>query len=125
MTSGLWTACLIAVAGIAVCPNAGSQETKPASETKRVWMLSLGQTRDAVVSLMGAPTNQQTADNAEALTWERKFELDVWYVHHAGPRLDWRILWMTMASVWRRDGISADGDATMPKFTGVSGRSER
>lgn len=74
MTSGLWTACLIAVAGIAVCPNAGSQETKPASETKRVWMLSLGQTRDAVVSLMGAPTNQQTADNAEALTWERKVD---------------------------------------------------
>jgi len=53
-----------------------------------------------------------------ALSWEKKFELDVWYVDHYGPLLDVRILFLTVLRVLRRDGISSQGHATMPEFTG-------
>ena len=52
------------------------------------------------------------------LSWEQKFALDVWYVDNRSLALDIRILFMTMAKVVRRDGISAEGEATMPLFTG-------
>lgn len=54
-----------------------------------------------------------------ALTWEKKFELDVWYVDHRSLWLDLRILARTVTAVLRREGISAKGDATMPEFMGV------
>ena len=53
-----------------------------------------------------------------ALTWEEKFKLDLWYVDHHSRRLDLRIIWLTIRKVIKRDGISADGEVTMPKFTG-------
>jgi len=53
-----------------------------------------------------------------ALTWEEKLRLDVWYVDHRTFWLDMRILAMTVMTVLRRDGVSAAGDATMPRFTG-------
>jgi len=53
-----------------------------------------------------------------ALTWEEKFELDVWYVEHQNLRLDAWILWRTLVTVVRRDGVSAHGHATMPEFFG-------
>jgi lipopolysaccharide/colanic/teichoic acid biosynthesis glycosyltransferase len=53
-----------------------------------------------------------------SLTWEQKFDLDVWYVDHGGLWLDIKILWMTMLQVFRRDGISQAGHATMPEFAG-------
>lgn len=53
-----------------------------------------------------------------ALTWEQKFALDVWYVDHWSVALDLKILALTVAKVLRRDGVSADGHATMPPFTG-------
>jgi lipopolysaccharide/colanic/teichoic acid biosynthesis glycosyltransferase len=52
------------------------------------------------------------------VSWEEKFEHDVWYVDHWGLRLDLRILARTAATVVRRDGISAEGHATMPEFFG-------
>jgi lipopolysaccharide/colanic/teichoic acid biosynthesis glycosyltransferase len=52
-----------------------------------------------------------------ALTWERKFEMDVWYVDHQSFWLDLRILWLTLVAVLRRDGISQQGCATMPVFS--------
>ena len=55
-----------------------------------------------------------------ALTWEKKFELDVWYVDHANFWLDIKTLWLTVWQVLKRDGISAAGEATMPKFTGTT-----
>jgi lipopolysaccharide/colanic/teichoic acid biosynthesis glycosyltransferase len=55
-----------------------------------------------------------------ALTWEQKFALDVWYVDHWSPALDVKILALTVAKVLRRDGVSADGHATMPPFAGSS-----
>jgi lipopolysaccharide/colanic/teichoic acid biosynthesis glycosyltransferase len=53
-----------------------------------------------------------------ALTWAAKLELDVTYVEHCSLALDLRILWRTLRSVFRREGISAEGAATMPEFTG-------
>lgn len=53
-----------------------------------------------------------------ALTWEEKFDLDVWYVDHRSLWLDFKILWMTVLQVFRREGISQAGHATMPEFMG-------
>lgn len=51
-----------------------------------------------------------------ALTWEEKFRLDVWYVEHQNLWLDLRILWMTVRQVVGGRGVSAAGHATMPEF---------
>lgn len=53
------------------------------------------------------------------LSWEDKFLMDVWYVDHASMGLDFYILLCTMWKVARRKDISADGEATMPVFTGT------
>jgi lipopolysaccharide/colanic/teichoic acid biosynthesis glycosyltransferase len=53
-----------------------------------------------------------------AISWEDKFRLDVWYVDNRSLWLDVKILWLTVKKVLVRDGISAAGEATMPKFTG-------
>ncbi|MEM1039146.1 MAG: sugar transferase [Pseudomonadota bacterium] len=53
-----------------------------------------------------------------ALSWEEKFELDVWYVDNRSLWLDIKILFMTVWKVIARDGISAQNEATMPAFTG-------
>ena len=55
-----------------------------------------------------------------ALTWEEKFRLDVWYVDHQSIGLDFRIFLLTIWKVLRREGISAAGEATMSPFTGSS-----
>jgi sugar transferase EpsL len=52
------------------------------------------------------------------LSWEEKFALDVWYVDHWSLRLDLWILWRTLLSVVRREGIGASGHVTMPEFLG-------
>jgi lipopolysaccharide/colanic/teichoic acid biosynthesis glycosyltransferase len=53
-----------------------------------------------------------------ALSWEERLELDVWYVEHRSLCLDVRILLRTISAVVRREGVSAEGHATMPEFTG-------
>ena len=63
-------------------------------------------------------TGWAQVNGRNAISWEQKFELDVWYVDHRSFWLDVRILWLTALKVLRRDGISAAGDATMPKFMG-------
>lgn len=55
-----------------------------------------------------------------AISWEEKFKLDVWYVDHQSVWLDLKILALTLLKVVRRDGISAQGEATMPEFLGIS-----
>ncbi|SDS43979.1 Sugar transferase involved in LPS biosynthesis (colanic, teichoic acid) [Halopseudomonas litoralis] len=52
------------------------------------------------------------------LGWDEKFKLDVWYVDNQSLWLDIKILFLTVKKVVVRDGISADGEATMSKFTG-------
>lgn len=55
-----------------------------------------------------------------AISWEEKFALDVWYVDHYSLWLDLRIILLTALKVLRRDGISAEGEVTMPEFKGPS-----
>lgn len=63
-------------------------------------------------------TGWAQVNGRNAITWEKRFDLDVWYVDNISISLDARILWGTLASVATRRGISADGHATMPPFTG-------
>jgi lipopolysaccharide/colanic/teichoic acid biosynthesis glycosyltransferase len=53
-----------------------------------------------------------------ALSWEEKFKLDVWYVDNQSMWLDLKIIVLTIKKVLIRDGISAEGEVTMTKFTG-------
>ena len=53
-----------------------------------------------------------------ALSWDDKFKLDVWYADHHSLRLDLRILCLTVKKVLVREGISASGEATMSRFVG-------
>jgi lipopolysaccharide/colanic/teichoic acid biosynthesis glycosyltransferase len=53
-----------------------------------------------------------------AISWDEKFRLDVWYVDHRNLWLDFKILGSTLSKVVRGDGISAPGDASMPEFMG-------
>ncbi len=63
-------------------------------------------------------TGWAQVNGRNALSWDEKFALDVWYVDNRSLWLDIRILWLTVRKVLVREGISAAGDATMPKFTG-------
>ncbi|AVD84309.1 sugar transferase [Pseudomonas sp. SWI6] len=63
-------------------------------------------------------TGWAQVNGRNSLTWEKKFELDVWYVENRSVWLDAKIIFLTLQKVIKRDGISADGEATMSKFTG-------
>ena len=63
-------------------------------------------------------TGWAQVNGRNAITWDQKFRFDVWYVDHRSVRLDFRILWLTLDRVLHRRGISAEGEATMSKFTG-------
>src|SRR5699024_1626831 len=54
------------------------------------------------------------------LSWEERFELDVWYVENQSFMLDLKILYMTLQKVVKSEGVSQQGQATMEKFTGSS-----
>jgi len=70
--------------------------------------------------VMPGITGWAQVNGRNALTWEEKFKLDVWYVDHWSLRLDIKILWLTVVQVIRRQGISQKGHATMPEFTGIT-----
>ena len=53
-----------------------------------------------------------------SLSWDEKFELDIWYVEHQSMLLDCKILLLTVISVLKKEGISQEGHVTMEKFTG-------
>jgi lipopolysaccharide/colanic/teichoic acid biosynthesis glycosyltransferase len=63
-------------------------------------------------------TGWAQVNGRNALAWKDRFALDLWYVDHQSLRLDLRILWRTLREVLQREGISAVGEATMPRFTG-------
>lgn len=65
-------------------------------------------------------TGWAQVNGRNAISWADKFALDAWYVDHRSLWLDLRILWLTVRKVLVRDGISAPGDATMPKFEGIN-----
>ncbi len=63
-------------------------------------------------------TGWAQVNGRNAITWEDKFERDVWYVEHHSVALDLRILLLTVARVFSRHGVSAAGEATITPFTG-------
>lgn len=63
-------------------------------------------------------TGWAQVNGRNAISWEEKFELDVWYVENWSLKLDFKIMLMTAGKIFKREGISADGHATMPFFTG-------
>lgn len=63
-------------------------------------------------------TGWAQVNGRNAISWPERFALDVWYVDHQSLVLDVRILWITLRKVLLRDGISAEGEATMSHFKG-------
>ena len=63
-------------------------------------------------------TGWAQVNGRNALTWDEKFRLDIWYVDHNSLWIDSKILALTVFSVFKCEGISHGGEATMPKFMG-------
>ena len=63
-------------------------------------------------------TGWAQVNGRNAITWEEKFELDVWYVDHISFVLDVKIIWQTVKAVLHREGISAENSVTMEEFRG-------
>ena len=53
-----------------------------------------------------------------AITWEEKFDLDVWYVDNLSLKLDMKIFVLTLIKILKREGINSKGTLTMERFTG-------
>ncbi|OTG80259.1 sugar transferase [Acinetobacter sp. ANC 5054] len=65
-------------------------------------------------------TGYAQVNGRNAISWEKKFELDTWYVENQSLWLDFKIMLKTVKKVIAKDDISAEGEATMSKFTGTS-----
>ncbi len=63
-------------------------------------------------------TGYAQAHGRNAISWDEKFRMDLWYVDHLSFKVDFRIFIDTILSVLKREGISAADDATMPEFMG-------
>jgi sugar transferase EpsL len=63
-------------------------------------------------------TGWAQVNGRNALCWEERFRFDIWYIDHWSLGLDVKIIWKTIQKVLQRQGISLDGHATMPEFTG-------
>ena len=63
-------------------------------------------------------TGYAQVNGRNAISWEKKFELDTWYVNNHSLWLDFKIMLKTVKKVLAKDDISAEGDVTMHKFTG-------
>lgn len=63
-------------------------------------------------------TGWSQVNGRNAISWEEKFDFDIWYVEHASFALDIKIILMTFLTVLRREGISHGGDVAMPRFRG-------
>lgn len=63
-------------------------------------------------------TGWAQVNGRNAISWSKKFHLDLWYIRNWTPALDLKIIWMTIRSVIKKEGISAEGHATMPPFSG-------
>lgn len=65
-------------------------------------------------------TGWAQVNGRNAISWEQKFELDIWYVDNQSIWLDFKILFLTIKKVFVREGISAEGEVTMTRFEGSS-----
>ena len=69
-------------------------------------------------------TGWAQVNGRNAISWEEKFELDVWYTRHISFALDMKIIFLTAAKVFFIEGISAEGEATMGEFRGEAAAHE-
>lgn len=67
-------------------------------------------------------TGWAQVNGRNALSWEEKFELDIWYIENQSLWLDIKIIALTIRKVLMREGVSAPGEATMPIFRGAKAR---
>ncbi|MFC7365191.1 MULTISPECIES: sugar transferase [Bhargavaea] len=70
-------------------------------------------------------TGWAQVNGRNAISWEQKFDYDVWYVDNQSFWLDIKILFMTVFKVFKSEGINQTGQATMTKFTGTPSASDR
>ncbi len=70
-------------------------------------------------------TGWAQVNGRNAISWEDKFRLDVWYVENKSLFLDMKIIWMTLGKIISRDNINAEGHSTMPRFTGSRSMGEK
>jgi lipopolysaccharide/colanic/teichoic acid biosynthesis glycosyltransferase len=70
-------------------------------------------------------TGWAQVNGRNALSWEDRFEMDVWYVDHRSFALDLRILWKTVSAVFGRQGISSSTHATMEPFQGTPSHQDK
>jgi len=70
-------------------------------------------------------TGWAQVNGRNAISWEEKFAYDVWYVDHLSLRLDIKIIYLTISKIFKREGISQPGQATMEKYQGSGGKHER
>jgi len=65
-------------------------------------------------------TGWAQVNGRNAISWEEKFDLDVWYVENQSLVLDMRILWLTLQRLFKQNDVNASSETTMPKFEGSS-----
>lgn len=70
-------------------------------------------------------TGWAQVNGRNAISWEQKFEYDVWYVNHVSFKTDMDIIFKTISKVFKREGISASENVTMEKFTGTPEERDR
>ena len=70
-------------------------------------------------------TGYAQAHGRNAVTWEKKFKMDVWYVNHLSFRLDVSIFFATIRAVLKHEGISGEGTETMTEFMGTEGEESK
>lgn len=63
-------------------------------------------------------TGWAQVNGRNAISWKKKFELDIWYVDNVSFRTDLNVFFTTFKKVFKREGISADGHVTIEPFTG-------
>jgi len=63
-------------------------------------------------------TGWAQVNGRNTISWKEKFELDIWYVEHINFLLDLKILWLTFVKTLKREGITHEGNVSMPRFTG-------
>ena len=70
-------------------------------------------------------TGHAQVNGRNAIGWEEKFKLDTWYVENQSTLLDFKIMFKTVQKVIAKDDISAEGEATMTKFTGTPDKDKK
>ena len=100
-------------------PRAGPRAGKPANAVSARTLLPL-YTAEQMQRHDVRPgiTGWAQVKGRNALSWDEKFALDLWYVRNQSVWLDLRILFLTVQKVLSRDGVNADSATTMPRFTG-------